>query len=219
MAKCLETPCAREDESCYPLENRRTEQHCWVPFCCSGRIHPDGIGIAEVSVGVLSSSATSSHPRGRSKQVLVWGSWTSAKTSQPLTHLRVVSTSCFVFHAGACMWNHKEKGNYQHWVLTGSVFAWVLPPGLCCPSRRLPSWALRSVGWDVHLGCVGIELCLLGNLASCVLLGDDQSPVTFQKDNSGHTWLKGMKHSFIFFLPHPWNCVTPYVSSWLVGLG
>lgn len=216
-AKCLETLCARE--SCYPLENPRMEQHCWVPSCCSEKINLDGIGTAAAVGGGFEFFGNIQSSKGLFKAGAGLRLLNFTKDIRTLTHLRGVSTFCSVLHAGACMRNHEKKGNYQPWVVTGSVFAWVLSPSLCCPSRRLPRWTLRSTGWDVHLGCVVIELCLLNSLASCVLLCGDKSPVTFQKENSDHTRLKGIKNSLIFCLPHPWSCVTPQVNSWLVGLG
>lgn len=198
-----------------PSENPRTEQRCWVPSCCSAdeEFMLRGWAQQQLSVGVLSSSVTCSHPRGCSKQVLVWGSWTWAKISQPLIHLRGVNTFCLVLHAGAFMWNHKNKGNYQPWVVTGSVFAWCC---LCCSSRSLPSWTLRSTGWDVPLGCVGIGLCLPDSLASRVLLCGDESPVTFQKDDPGHT-IKGDEAQSYFFLASPMklcNTTCKQVTCW-----
>lgn len=150
--------------------------------------------------------------------MLVWGSWTSAKTSQPLTHLRGVSTFCLGLHAGACMWNHKKRGiTSLGWSLEVCLL------GCCLVTSAVPLEDCQAGHWglwgETFIWDVLAELCLPGSLASCVLLCDDQSSVAFQKDDSGHTWLKGMKHSLIFFLPHPWNCVTPYVSSWLVRLG
>lgn len=94
----------------------------------------------------------------------------------------------------------------------------MLSPGLCCPSRRLPGWTLRSARWDVHWGCVVVELCLLGSLASCVLLCGDAPPVTCQKDNSGHIQLQGDEAQFYFLLASPMklcNCI----GEQLVGLG
>lgn len=122
----LKCPVQGRTSPAIPWKTPGMEQHCWVPSCCSERIHLDGIDTAKLSVGILSSSATSGHPSGCSKQVLVWGSWTLAKTSQPLTHLRGVRTFNFVLHAGSCMWNHKKKelpvlGGHRKCVCLGVV--------------------------------------------------------------------------------------------------
>lgn len=79
----------------------------------------------------------------------VWSSWTHAKTSQPLTYLKWISTSCTVPHTGTFMWNLKNKGNYQPWMVIRRCWE------VCLHGDSLHLWFL----WELakldteHLPC------------------------------------------------------------------
>lgn len=114
----------------------------------------------------------------------LWCSWSQAKTSQPLTHLKWIRTFCSVPHAGDFMWNCENEGNYQPWVVTGRCWKACLL-GWCLPASAVPLgvckvWCWATARVRCSLECVG----LLDRLTSRVHLHGGDSPVIPQMDNS-----------------------------------